>query len=219
VARGVNSRDGESHTRSLLLLVFGVFSLLAALGEITSPWHLHPPLSGPFSVWLEHVLPLLGGGVVTTAQRLSLSPVRLLVSVLFGCVFATPFFRISSLPVQGTRGIALLGKCAGGLLLVLSVVEAATAGSTSAVNGWGWRESLFLAGTVCFGLLLLVMGWSTRQRVAESAFALRALGLVMGLAGISLLSFVLLPIGLLALVGVFGLLGVCYLQEARPTTP
>lgn len=210
---GAYGRDGKRRVRSALLLLFGVVSSLAALGVITSPWHLHPPLSGSFSFWLSHVLPLLCGGAVTVAQRLPASSVCF--PILFSSIFALPFVGVSCLRVSGAQRMRVLGPVAAASLIALSVLELLVGRPVVLADGWGWRASLYVAGTVVSGILLLAMGWLRDEDRTRRLSVPGTLRLILGVTGVCILSYVLLPMGFLLLVGVYVLLGVCYIQELR----
>ena len=109
----------------------------------------------------------------------------------------------------------VLGPVAAASLIALSGLELLAGCPVVLADGWGWRASLYVAGTVVSGILLLAMGWLRDEDRTRRLSAPGILRLILGVTGVCILSYVLLPVGFLLLVGVYVLFGVCYIQELR----
>ncbi len=209
--RTARGGGGKASVRASLPVFFAVVSVLAALGVITSPWHSSPPLSGSSFLWLTHVPPLLFGGAITVAYRLSLSSDW--VPALLSCAYALPFFGTLCLHVGAARRMRVVGPVAGAWFLSVSVFDLVASRLPSSAGMGSAREISAVLGAVGLGILLLVMSYLGVRDSTGGAPMVRALALVLGVAGIGILTYVLLPVGLFMLLGGYVLLALCYVRE------
>lgn len=162
---------------------------------------------------------LFGGGMLFSS--LGDGFLTILLPLVSAALFAIPFwsprkYLIESLsPLLDTflKGVTILPF----VLVTVSLI--ATQGWWTQQAGWGPWQVALLTLTVLFGLFMLGCGWGIgRNRV--TLFGLkRALQPSLILSGTCFASFVLLPLGLLGLLAVYGLLGAILLRAAAGAKP
>jgi len=165
---------------------------LALLG---SAWHPFTPVS--LGVWMELVVPLLRGGQGLSVLRTSSIPASLCPFVA-GIAFSLPL-AVLSRGSQSSPKVRITLICLLGLAFALSGTVAGAVRLGMPETSWDFLSQANIGATLLLGLALVATAlrlWKagdTRQP-ARSRFTLS-----LGLAGICLISYVLLPLGVLLL--------------------
>lgn len=198
--------------------VNAVVSFCVGVAIFLSLWIPTTPFFAVVPVWFASVLALLFEGALAGTPGYGFRTV--VFPIAAAVIFAIPFWSLRTSLTKRTKDrsisftICLSGAIIAPIMLVAIGVAASQIGSAGYRNWGGWQVSL-AAVTVLYGLALIGSGIGIGRRLTRHSGLKHALRLVLIIAGVSLASFVLLPLGILALMVVYALLGVVLLRAQQ----
>lgn len=186
-------------------------AISGAVALAISPWGPSIPFSGLFAAWARWVAePLLGWHLGATYDGF----VSAFLPILGAVSLSYPILAFCSQVLETPRYFVWVARAAAVLMFLLAgmaVVDAAVAIGTS----WELGQLAVACG---IGVLLAAFGIRLqRERVLSPR--IRLLGVTLSVAGVCIATFVLLPVGLLALFVTYIVLAIVLAQREAPASP
>ncbi|MBU1048433.1 hypothetical protein KKG90_00275 [Candidatus Bipolaricaulota bacterium] len=205
----VHESISRNHTLILVLL-----AAIAVVGVMAVPWSHVTPLSVGLSSWWERISPVVTGGDLFTAIRSEAG--TSLPGIVISILFAAPFLAFPA-TWAGRRG-SNLGRTIGLLFLALSL-PAFLGASPDPASPLGWASALVILGTSLAGILLCYLALLLQGHVSTPSVSRRAFTLLVGVTGIAIATYVLLPLGIVLLVPTYVLMSVFQWRTYLQTKP
>ena len=172
---------------------------------VISPWVPSTPFSSLLTVWAHWIADLLPGLVFASKNE---GFVSVFLPFIGALALIYPILAFCDQVLEAPKPLVRIARAIAVLMLLLSGMAIVDAALTTGTP-WKLGEIAVACG---IGVLLAMFGVQLRRKLVLSS-RIRAIGATFFIAGVCIASFVLLPVGLLALFAAYIMLAIVLAQR------